>query len=336
MTIVHAWAAPSAGAPFEPFTYELGALEADEIDIAVTHCGICHSDLSMQKNEWGMSRFPLVPGHEVVGTVAAVGASFTHLKAGQRVGLGWMSRSCMTCNPCMGGDQNLCPTGEGTIVGRHGGFADRVRAQAAWAMPLPDEMDSVGAGPLFCGGATVFTPFLEFDVRPTDRVGIIGIGGLGHMALMFARAWGCEVWAFTTSDSKAEEAKKLGAHEVANTRDADRLATLAGQFDLVLNTTNAPLPFDAYMQALAPKGRFVTVGALVEKPVELGAFSLIAGQKTLAGSQIGSILTIRKMLEFCARHNISPQIETFPMNEVNEAMAHLEAGKARYRVVLEA
>ena len=287
----------------------------------------------MAKNEWGFTAFPFVPGHEVVGTITAVGERVTTLKPGQTVGVGWYSGSCLTCRQCMSGDHNLCPTAEQTIVGRHGGFADRVRCQATWVIPLPAEVDPSKAGPLFCGGLTVFNPLVQFDIRPTDRVGVIGIGGLGHMALMFLNAWGCEVVAFTSSDAKRDEALKLGAHRVINSRDEGQLQAARGTFDLILNTANATMNWPLYLDCLAPRGRLHTVGAVAE-PLSVNAFSLIMGQKSVSGSPLGSPVNALKMLEFCGRHKIAPVVETFPMSKVNEAFAHLEAGKARFRIVL--
>ena len=199
--MIHAYAAREAGGRLEPFEYEPGPLAYGEVEIEVEHCGICHSDLSMLDNEWGIAEFPLAPGHEVVGTISAVGQGVISLQTGQRVGLGWHARYCMTCPSCMNGDHNLCAQAEGTIVRRHGGFADKVRAQAASVVPLPDRLDAAGAGPLFCGGITVFNPLVQFGIKPTDKVAVVGIGGLGHMALQFLNAWGCEVTAFTSSQA---------------------------------------------------------------------------------------------------------------------------------------
>lgn len=335
MSTIHAFAALKAGGPLMPFEYEAGPLAKDEVEIEVSWCGICHSDLSMIDNDWGLSNYPLVPGHEVVGKIVAKGSGVSHLSEGQVVGLGWYSESCMICPQCMGGDHNLCKTGEQTIVGRHGGFADRVRCHAAWAIPLPDSLDAVSAGPLFCGGITVFHPIVQHDVRPTDHVGVVGIGGLGHLALQFLSRWGCHVTAFTSSASKAEEARRFGAHEVIDSRDEEALAGVANSLDFLLSTVNAPLNWDLYINALKPKGRLHLVGAVLE-PIPVAAFSLIGNQRSISGSPLGSPATIQKMLEFCERHNIAPMIETFPMSEVNEALDHLRAGKARYRIVLEA
>lgn len=333
-TTVHAYAADAAGGELKPCEYELGDLGAHEVDIRVTHCGICHSDLSMLDNEWGMSAYPLVPGHEAAGVVEGVGEHVTHLKAGDRVGLGWFSKSCMHCRTCMGGDHNMCAQNEATIVGRHGGFADRVRCDAAWAIPIPDGVDPVSAGPLFCGGITVFNPIVQFGVQPTDRVGVIGIGGLGHMALGFLNKWGCEVTAFTSSGAKAEEALKLGAHRTVNSRDESAIQAEAGRFDFILSTVNVPLNWEHYINALGPRGRLHHVGAVLE-PIPVGAFSLIMQQRSVSGSPLGSPATTADMLNFCARHEIKPVTETFKLSNVNDAMQHLRDGNARYRIVLE-
>jgi alcohol/geraniol dehydrogenase (NADP+) len=333
MAKIRAYAAAGPNDPLKPFEYDPGPLKPDQVEIAVKYCGLCHSDLSMLRNHWGMTTYPFVPGHEVAGTVAEVGRDVTHLKIGQAVGLGWYSGSDNICRQCLGGDHNLCPNAEGTIVGRHGGFADRVRCQALWATPIPDGLDPARVGPLFCGGITVFNPIVQFGVRPTDRVGVVGIGGLGHLALQFLRKWGCEVVAFTSSDSKKQEALDLGAHRTINSRDDAQLAAAKGSLNFILSTVNVSLNWPAYVDCLAPKGRLHTVGAVPE-PIAVGAFPLIMQQKSLSGSPLGSPATTATMIDFCARHGIAPVTETFPLNQVNEALAHLEAGKARYRVVL--
>lgn len=335
MSRIRAWAAHAAGQPLVPFEFDPGPLAADEVEVAVEHCGICHSDLSVLNDEWSNSIYPVVPGHEVVGRIVAVGPQVRHLRVGQRVGVGWASASCLHCHACMSGDHNLCDHTQPVMIGHHGGFAERVRAQAAWAIPLPEGLDAAGAGPLLCGGVTVFTPFVEFGVRPTDRVGVVGIGGLGHMAVKFARAWGCEVTAFTSSPSKFDEARGFGAHHVVSSRDPEALARLAGTLDFLLVTVNVPMDWNALIATLAPKGRLHVVGAVLE-PIPVNAFDLIGAQRSVSGSPIGSPATIATMLAFAARHGILPQVERFPMRRVNEALARLAAGEARYRIVLDA
>ncbi len=334
MTTVNAYAASEAGGKLEPYQYELGPLGDHDVDIAVESCGICHSDLSMLNNEWGMTSYPFVPGHEIIGTVKEAGAHVSNLKPGDRVGVGWHSGYCMDCQTCLSGDHNMCATAQGVIVGHHGGFADTVRAQAASAIKIPDGMNAKTAGPLLCGGITVFNPLVQYDISPTSRVGVIGIGGLGHMAIKFANAWGCHVTAFTSSESKKQEAIEMGAHTTINSRDAGELESAAGQFDLLISTVNVKLDWNAYIGTLKPRGRLHVVGATLE-PMDLGAMPIIMGQKAVSGSPVGSPATIATMLDFAARHGIEPKTEHFPMANVNDAMEHLHAGKARYRIVLD-
>jgi alcohol/geraniol dehydrogenase (NADP+) len=333
VTTVKAYAAQQAGSAFEPFEFELGDLGTQHVDIDVRYCGICHSDLSMLDNEWGMTQYPFVPGHEVIGTVAAVGEHVRHLQAGQTVGLGWFSQSCMTCHECLSGDHNLCVTAEGTMIGRHGGYASRVRAHASWVAPLPDGLDPATSGPLFCGGITVFNPIIQNRIQATDRVGVIGIGGLGHLALRFLDAWGCEVSAFSTSADKEAEARSLGADHFVNTREDGAVAKLANSFDMILVTVNVPLDWDAYIAALRPRGTLHIVGAAPS--VSASVFPLLAGQRSIGGSPVGSPATTAAMLEFAARHGVAPVTERFAMSRVNDAMERLKSGRARYRVVLE-
>jgi uncharacterized zinc-type alcohol dehydrogenase-like protein len=332
--MIQAYAVQKAKGRLKRIEYDPGALGPDQVEIDVIACGLCHSDLSMIDNEWGDSEYPLVPGHEVVGTIAQAGANVKHLKPGDTVGLGWFSGSCLACHQCLSGNHNLCADVEQTIVGRHGGFADRVRCQAIWATPLPAGLDVSKAGPLFCAGITVFNPLVQFDVRPTQRVGVIGIGGLGHLALQFLNKWGCEVTAFTSSDAKRDDALQMGAHHVVNSRHAAQLRKIAGSLDFIISTVAVDLDWDAYLDALAPRGRLHIVG-VIPSPLEVTADALIGGQHSLSGSPTGAPATLRTMLDFCARHRIEPVTEIFPMSRANEALAHLRAGKARYRVVLE-
>jgi alcohol/geraniol dehydrogenase (NADP+) len=330
---IKAYAALTAGGKLEPFEYDPGELGVDQVEIDISSCGLCHSDLSMLNNDWQMTEYPLVPGHEIVGKINAVGERVTHLKPGQIVGLGWFSKSCMTCSECMSGNYNLCPTAEGIIVGRHGGFANKVRADKTWVIPLPEGINVATAGPLFCGGITVFNPIIQNNIQPTDRVGVVGIGGLGHMALRFLNAWGCEVTAFSTSPGKEAEARELGAHHFVNTHDADALDKLANSLDMILVAVNVDLNWDGYINALRPKGKLHIVGAAPS--VSATVFPLIIGQKSIGGSPLGSPATMATMIEFAARHGIGPVTETFPMSKVNDAMEKLRTGKPRFRLVLE-
>lgn len=333
MTEFKAYAAIEAGGTLEPFTYDPGSIAADEVEIKILASGLCHSDISMINNDWRASQYPLVPGHEVIGEVVAVGDDVSHLSVGQNVGVGWTSHSCLHCSPCLSGRQQRCQTGT-TTIGGHGGFADRIRVQHVWAVPLPDGIDLQSAGPLFCGGITVFAPFLDFDLKPTDRVGIIGIGGLGHLAVQFANAWGCEVTAFTSSMDKEAELTELGAHRIVNSRDDAAIKAEAGYFDFILTTVNVSLNWPLYLSALRPNGKLITVG-VVPEPMGIPAFPLIGGQRVVSGSDTGPPDMVAKMLEFCVRHDIKPMIETFPMAECNTAIKRLKSGEARYRIVLE-
>lgn len=334
MKKIHGWVAYGAKQKLEPFTYEPGPLGREEVEIAVEYCGLCHSDLSILNNDWGLSKYPLVPGHEAVGQVVAAGDGVKGLQIGQRVGVGWSADSCMHCHQCMTGNHNLCPDVAATIIGHHGGFADRIRAHWAWAIPLPDALDISSAGPLLCGGITVFAPLLTLGVKPTERVGIVGIGGLGHLALKFSNAWGCEVTAFTSNVSKSEELRRLGAHRVVSSRNSVEILAAANSLDFLLITVNTPLDWPALLKTLKPNGRMHVVGAILE-PMPISAFDLIMGQKSISGSPTGGPPAISAMLDFAARHNIAPQVEHFPLSKVNDAIEHLVAGKARYRVVLD-
>ena len=334
MAVIDAWVVPAAKQKLVRQQIDLGPLGAEDVEVQVEHCGLCHSDLSVLNNDWGFSQFPAVLGHEVIGSVSAVGSAAKGLKVGQRVGIGWTAASCMHCKQCMSGSQHLCATAQPTIVGHRGGFASHVRSHWAWALPLPEKLDFAEAGPLLCGGITVFNPLAMF-AKPTDRVGIVGIGGLGHMGVKFAAAYGCDVTAFTSNESKFEEARGFGAHHVVSSRDSKAIRKLAGTFDLLIVTVNVPLDWPALIAALAPNGRMHVVGAVLE-PIPVAAFPMIAGQKSLSGSPTGSPVAIEAMLDFAARHNITPQTEHFPMSRINDAFARLESGKARYRIVLDA
>ncbi len=333
MSQIHALAAKSAKAKLEPYSYDPGPLGDDDVEISVEYCGLCHSDLTMLNNDIGFSQYPLVPGHEAIGKITALGSHAKFLKLGQTVGLGWNSSSCLHCAQCLSGDHNLCSTLGMTIVGRPGAFGTKVRCHWVWATPIPDGIDLTKAGPLLCGGITVFNPFVQFDIKPTARVGIVGIGGLGHMALQFANKWGCDVTAFTSSANKADEAKKMGAHHIIDTHSSEELTKAAGSFDFILSTVSSPLDWPVYIRALGPKGSINVLG-LITEPIPVASMDVIIAQRSISGSPSGPPSVVNQMLDFCARHNIAPVTEEFPMSQANEALEHLEAGKARYRIVL--
>lgn len=234
----------------------------------------------------------------------------------------------------MTGQHNLCGKAVPTMVGHQGGYADKIRTHWAWAIPLPQTIESADIGPLMCGGIAVFAPLLVFDVKPTDHIGIIGVGGLGHMGIKFAKAWGCEVTAFTSQPEKAQDAKAFGAHHVVSSQDSAAILKLANTLDMLMVTSDVTLDWQSLMKTLKPNGRLHMLGAVLE-PLSISALDLIFGQKTISGSPTGSPAMLSAMLEFAARHDIKPKVEHFPMSKVNEALAHLEQGKARYRIVLE-
>lgn len=334
--IIQAYAAMSAGAALEPYQFDAGELQAHQVEVKVEYCGLCHSDISVIENDWGISQYPVIAGHEIVGTVTALGSEAKGLKLGQRVGIGWTAESCQHCDPCLDGRQVQCATGgTATIVGHAGGFADKVRAGWQWVIPLPDDLDAESAGPLLCGGITVFTPLLQHQIQATHHVGVIGIGGLGHIAIKLLKAWGCEITAFTSNLDKTDELKAMGADHVVNTRDADAMKALSQRFDLLLSTVNVSLDWAMLLNTLAPNGQLHTVGVPLE-PMAVPAISLIGGAKAVTGSSTGSPATLRQLMKFAARKNIRPQVEVYPMSKINDAIAHLHSGKARYRIVLKA
>ena len=329
-----AWVAKAPKQPMALETVDPGPLGAEDVEVAVEHCGLCHSDLSVLNNDWGISQYPAILGHEVVGLITAVGPDAKGLKVGQRVGVGWNSGSCMHCHQCMSGSHHLCPQVQPTIVGHRGGFATHVRSHWAWAIPLPEKLNFADAGPLLCGGVTVFAP-LAMYAKPTDRVGIIGIGGLGHMAVKFAAAYGCDVTAFTSSENKFDEAEGFGANHVFCSKDSAAIQKLGASFDLLISTVNVTLDWNALIGTLAPNGRLHFVGAVLE-PIPVADFALIMQQRSVSGSPTASPVVIGTMLDFASRHKVAPQTEHFPMSQINEAFARLDSGKARYRIVLDA
>lgn len=333
MAQIRAYAAKSQSGPLEVLEYDPGTLGDHQVEIKVSHCGICHSDLAMVENEWHFSSYPVVPGHEVIGTIVAKGAGVRHLNTGQRVGLGWFANSCKDCEWCVGGDHNLCAKAEQTIIGRFGGFADRVRCDATFALPIPEALESAGAAPLLCAGITVFNPMVQLKLSPTARVGVIGIGGLGHLALQFARAWGCKVTAFTSTGAKADEARQFGAQEIVNSRDPAAIDKAVDSCDVIISTVGAQLDWNRYLAALRPRGTLVTLGAIVGD-ISINPLQLLSRAKSVTSSPSGSPATVIRMLDFAARHGIHAKTELFPMSRINDAMAHVKADKARYRAVL--
>src|SRR5271163_2676203 len=333
MSEIHGFGVHAAGAQLVAYKYDPGTLGANEVEIKISHCGVCHSDVHLIDNDWGISKYPFIPGHEIVGTVVGVGSAVKDRTMGERVGVGWQANSCGICEWCRQGEEQLCAKAQPTCVGRNGGFADKVRVNSRFAVPIPAALESENAAPLMCAGITVYSPLRNYGVRPSSRVGVIGIGGLGHLGIQFAKAFGAEVTAFSTSKDKEAEAKTLGAHNFVNTRDTGALKKVAGSFDLLLSTVSADQDWQAYVAALRPKGLLCLVG-VPPSPLQLQGFPLIAGQKNLAGSPIGSPRDLHEMLDVAARHNVKAITERFPMAKANDAVAKVKKNQVRYRAVL--
>ncbi len=328
-----AYAAQSPHTPLESYTYEPEPLGAHDVEIKITHCGICHSDVHIIDGDWG-EKYPAVAGHEIVGTVTQIGDHVTGLQAGQRVGVGWQCGCCMKCEWCIGGETNQCVTPVNTCQGRHGGFADYIRVDGRFAFPIPDALASENAAPLLCGGITVYAPLREFDVNPSMRVGVIGIGGLGHLALQFASKFGCEVTAFSSSPDKEAEARSFGAYHFVNSRDESAIKAVRRSLDMIISTVNVSLDWRRYVQALRPKGNLVFVGA-VDEPISIPVGYILGGRKSISGSNIGDRRTMIEMLDFAARHQVVAQTETVPFDQINAALDKVRNNQARYRMVLQ-
>ena len=333
MAEIQGLAAHAAGAQLLPFKYKIGDIAPNEVEVKISHCGVCHSDVHLIDNDWGLSKYPFIPGHEIVGTITAVGSAVTDRKLGERVGIGWQADSCGVCEWCRQGEEHLCAKSQPTCIGRNGGYADAIRVNSRFAIPVPEVLTSENVAPLLCGGITVYSPLRNHLARPSSRVGVIGIGGLGHMAIQFARAFGCEVTAFSTSKDKEAEARTLGAHNFVNTLDTGALKKVGSSFDLILSTVSADQDFQGFVNALRPKGTLVILGAS-PSPLQIAGFSLIMGQKAIAGSPTGSPRDLHEMLDVAARHNIKAITESFKMKDANEAVKRVKNNKVRYRAVL--
>jgi uncharacterized zinc-type alcohol dehydrogenase-like protein len=329
---VKAYAVKAPKGKLEPFEYEPGPLKPDEVEVKVTHCGICHSDIAMIDNDWGWSQYPLVPGHEVVGTIAAVGAEVAGVETGQRVGVGWACRSCQRCEWCLRGRESLCARSQPTIVSHHGGWAESLRCHWKFAVPLPEGIASEEAGPLMCAGTTVFTPLVQYGVKPWMRTAVLGVGGLGHLAVQFLARMGCEVTAISTSHDKDEDTRKLGATRFLATRGTNELQKAADSFDFIVSTVPVNVPWGDYLKALRPQGRLVICG-LPESDIQFPVVPLLA-EKSVSGAAAGSPSDTALMLDFAARHGVKPMVETFPMKDVNQALERVRAYKVRFRAVL--
>jgi len=330
---IQCYAARGPRRNLEPFQYPASPLGPRDVEVGITHCGICHSDVHLINDDWGISRFPLVPGHEIVGVVRKAGAQVDSLKAGDRVGIGWQRSACGGCEWCLSGFDNLCPDSEAVCVGHHGGFAERIRCDSRYCFPLPDNLASENAAPLLCGGITVYSPLRHHGITANMRVGVAGIGGLGHLALQFARAMGCEVTAFSSSPAKKEEALGFGAGRFVAVSDSKALKRAAGSQDFILSTVSGDIDWAGLLEALRPNGKLCLVG-VSPGDLRIPPDALISGQKTVCGSMIGGRARMQEMLEFSARHGIQARTEVLPMARVNDAIRKLERNQARYRMVL--
>ena len=327
------WAAREAGARLEPYEFEPAPLGPHDVELDVTHCGLCHSDVHLIDNDWGSNAWPLVPGHEVVGTISALGSSVSAFRVGQRVGTGWQRSACFHCEMCHEGHENLCPHQTATCVHFPGGLADHLRTDSRFVFALPDSLSSAAAAPLLCAGVTVHAPIARSGVGPGSRVGVLGIGGLGHIAVLMLRALGCEVTALTSSLDKDDDLRRMGAHEVVPSNNVKELRKHFGRFHLLLSTAPARLDWVTLLQTVRPGGTLCFV-ATPPGVITLPAQLLVTQQRTVSGSDIGSRSAMAEMLRFVDEHRIAPLVETRPMAEVNEAIERVRRNDARYRVVL--
>lgn len=331
--MIHGYATKEPKKVLQPFDYYPEHLGAWDLEIKITHCGICHSDIHLIDDDWGITKYPLLPGHEIVGIVTATGSNVKSVKVGQRVGVGWQRSSCFNCEWCKIGDENLCAQQEATCVGHMGGFADTIRTDSRFAFLIPERLASEYAAPLMCGGITVYSPLKNHKIDSSKSVGIIGIGGLGHLALQFAKALKAKVTAFSSTPSKEQEAGKFGADFFVSSTNLKELEKLAGTLDFILCTISAPLDWAIYLSLLRPKGTLCFVG-VQHQPAIVPVFPLIVTRKKIDGSNIGNREEIEKMLQFASIHGIKPQIELFDMSHVNAALNKLRANQVRYRAVL--
>jgi uncharacterized zinc-type alcohol dehydrogenase-like protein len=335
-------AAHDPKSPLVPYDFEHRDPGADDIAIEIAYSGICHSDIHQARDEWGGSIYPMVPGHEIVGHVIAVGANVTKFKVGDRAAVGVMVDSCRECENCKAGTESYCDKGmvptyngkeyDGTPT--FGGYAKHIVVRADYAFTIAPSLDLAATAPLLCAGITTYSPLRNWKVGPGKKVGIVGLGGLGHMALKFAHAFGAHVVQFTTSESKVADAKKLGADEVIITKNADELAKHANTFDFILDCVSAPHDLNQYLNLLRRDGTMCLVG-LPEVPSEVASFSLVLNRRSLSGSMIGGIAETQEMLNFCAEHNIVSDIELTTVDKVNEAYERVLKSDVKYRFVID-
>lgn len=338
-----AYAAQTAASPLAPFALERRAPLSTDVAIEILYCGVCHSDLHQARNEWHNTVYPCVPGHEIVGRVTKVGADVTKFAVGDLAGVGCMVDSCGHCSSCERGLEQYClsfPTFTYNGYDKHskgmtfGGYSESIVVDESFTLRLSDRTNLAATAPLLCAGITTYSPLRHWKVGAGQKVGIIGLGGLGHMGVKFARAFGAHVVLFTTSPRKVEDGLRLGAHEVVVTKDPSALKAHAGSFDFVLDAVSADHDISAYLSLVKLDGTLCLVGA-PEKPLPVAAFNLLLPRKQLAGSGIGGIAETQEMLDFCAAHGITSDIELIPIQRVNEAYDRLLAGDVKYRFVID-
>ncbi len=343
MTASKGYAALSAQSPLAPFSFERRTPGATEIAVEILYCGVCHSDLHMARNEWGQSIYPLVPGHEIVGRVIQAGSSATRFKVGEIAAIGVIVDSCRACAPCKGGEEHYCEQGatltyaakdrvDGSIT--MGGYSNNYVVDERFAHKVPANLDLAGVAPLLCAGITTYSPLRHWKVGPGMKVGIVGLGGLGHMGLKFAHSFGAHTVQLTTSLKKRDDAIKLGADEVLLSTDASEMAKHARSFDFILDTASAPHDLDPYLSLLKQDGTLALVG-LPEKPPAVSVFSLITKRLSIAGSMIGGMPETQEMLDYCGKHNITAEVEVIPANKVNDAFERMLNQDVKYRFVLD-
>jgi uncharacterized zinc-type alcohol dehydrogenase-like protein len=338
------YAAHDATLPLRPWSFERRDVGPRDVRIDITHCGICHSDLHTVRGEWGGIEYPQVPGHEIVGRVAAVGADVRGWTVGDLVGVGCMVDSCQSCASCADGLEQYCERGfTGTYGGTEketgrptqGGYASTIVVDERFVLRIPDGLDPAAAAPLLCAGITTWSPLREWGVGPGKRVAVVGLGGLGHMAVKLAHALGAEVTLFTTSPGKAEDARRLGASHVVVSRDAAQMAAAADSFDVIVDTVSAKHDVTALMRTLRRDGTLVLLGGSPEPHDAPPAFAFIMGRKRMAGSLIGGIRETQEMLDFCAEHGLGADVEVIPVERINEAYERMLKADVKYRFVID-
>ena len=338
-----AYAATAPDAPLGPLAIERRAPLDTDVEIDILFCGVCHSDIHMARDEWGGAVYPVVPGHEIVGRVTRVGAKVTRFRPGDMAAVGCMVDSCRTCAHCAKGLEQFCASGATFTYNapdRHlggmtfGGYSERITCDEAFTLRVPAGLDPARAAPLLCAGITTWSPLRKWGAGPGKKVGIVGLGGLGHMGVKFARALGAHTVLFTTSPGKVADGARLGAHEVVLSTDEAAMAAHAGTFDMLLDTVSADHPLDAYMRLLRVDGSLVMVG-VPPKPQQISAFSLILPRRNLSGSLIGGIAETQEMLDFCGANGIACDIELIPMQRINEAWDRVLRADVKYRFVID-